>query len=55
MRKEVINTTYYPEFQSFKTAIRNFYENIDKYKKELKQFIGNKFQLIDVNIKTTLA
>jgi len=55
MRKKVINTTYYHDFQSFKTAIRNFFENIDKYKKELKQFIGNKFQLIEVNTKTTLA
>ena len=55
MRKKVINTTYYPDFQIFKTAIRKFFENIDKYKKELKQFIGNKFQLIELNTKTTLA
>jgi len=55
MRKEVINTTYYPDFQSFKTAIREFFGNIDKYKMQLKQFIGNKFQIIDVNTKTTLA
>lgn len=57
MRKKIINTTYYPDFESFKTAIRNFFANIDKYKNDLKKFIGTKFQLIDGNInpKTTLA
>lgn len=55
MRMKVINTTYYPDFESFKTAIRNFFKNIDKYKNDLKKFIGNKFQLIEINPKTTLA
>lgn len=50
MRKKVINTTYYSNFQSFKSAISNFFKNIAEYKDELKQFIGTKFQLIEANI-----
>lgn len=57
LRKKVINTTYYPRFSEFKEAIKKFFEDIDSYKEELKQFIGNKFHLIDIykNPKTTLV
>jgi transposase len=47
MRKKVINTTYYQDFLSFKTAILNFFANIEIYKNELKQFIGTEFHLIE--------
>jgi transposase len=57
LRKEVINTTYYPQFEQFKTAINNFFQNIDSKKKELKQFIGFEFHIADfqLNPKTTSA
>lgn len=57
MRKKVINTTYYPDFESFKMAIRRFFDKIEMYKNELKQFIGDKFQLFDLatNPKITLV
>lgn len=44
MRKNVINTRYYPELKDFKKAINDFFDNIDDYKQDLKTFIGLKFQ-----------
>lgn len=44
MRKNVINTRYYPELKDFKKAINDFFDNIDNYKQDLKTFIGLKFQ-----------
>ena len=44
MRKNVINTHYYPELKDFKKAINDFFDNIDDYKQDLKTFIGLKFQ-----------
>jgi transposase len=57
LRKEVINTTYYPKFDQFKTAIQDFFENIDSKKSELKQFIGINFHIteIELNPKTISA
>lgn len=57
LRKEVINTTYYPKFEQFQTAIQNFFENIDSKKSELKQFIGINFHIaeIELNPKTISA
>ncbi len=57
LRKKVINTTYYPKFEQFKTAILNFFENIDSKKSELKQFIGINFHIaeIELNPKTISA
>lgn len=45
MRKNVINTRYYPELKDFKKAINDFFDNIDNYKQDLKTFIGLKFQM----------
>lgn len=45
MRKNVINTRYYPELKDFKKAINDFFDNIDDYKQDLKTFIGLKFQM----------
>jgi transposase len=45
MRKNVINTHYYPELKDFKKAINDFFDNIDDYKSDLKTFIGLKFQM----------
>lgn len=50
LRKKVINTTYYPKFEQFKTAILNFFENIDSKKSELKQFIGVNFHIAEIKL-----
>lgn len=50
LRKEVINTTYYPKFDQFKTAIQDFFENIDSKKSELKQFIGTNFHIAEIKL-----
>jgi transposase len=50
LRKKVINTTYYPKFEQFKNAIKNFFENIESKKDELKQFIGSKFHIPELNL-----
>jgi len=57
MRKKVINTTYYEDFASFKNAIKTFFNHIDNYKDEIKQFVGAKFHLFELDAypKTTLA
>lgn len=49
MRKKVINTIYYPDFKSFKSAIKDFFDNIEIYINELKQFIGTEFHLFEPN------
>lgn len=51
LRKEVINTTYYPKFEQFKIAIQEFFENIDSKKDELKQFIGINFHIAEIELK----
>jgi transposase len=57
MRKKVINTTYYAEFKTFRQAILDFFNSIEQYKNELKQFIGQKFHMLNpiYNPKTTLG
>jgi transposase len=57
MRKKVINTTYYAEFKTFRQAVLGFFDSINQYKHELKQFIGDKFHLLNPPLepKTTLA
>jgi len=57
MRKKVVNTTYYPEFKSFREAIQNFFNSIGQYKNELKQFIGTKLHVLNpiLTPKTTLG
>ncbi len=51
MRKKIINTKYYPEFEDFKKAIMNFFNNIEQYKDEIAEFIGFKFQTFEkINI-----
>ena len=44
MRKQVINTKFYYNFEDFKKAIVDFFENQEQYKEQVKQFIGLKFQ-----------
>jgi transposase len=44
MRKKVISTKYYPELKDFKKAFKDFFDNIDQYKQEIKSFIGMKFK-----------
>jgi transposase len=57
MRKKIINTTYYADFETFKKTILNFFNNIGQYKNELKRFIGTKLRLLNPILvpKTTLG
>lgn len=44
LRKKVINTTFYPTFQEFQLAIRNFFKNLAHYKEELRTLMRHNFQ-----------
>ena len=44
MRKKVINNTYYENYQDFVKAIDSFYQNIKRYKEELRSLITPNFQ-----------
>ena len=44
MRKKVINLKYYSKFEEFKTAVFDFFQNIEQYKSELKTLITPNFQ-----------
>ena len=44
-RKNIINLNYCEKFETFTKNIQNFFDNIDNYKQELKEFIGEKFHL----------
>jgi len=46
MRKKVINTIYYQNFEDFKKAIMDFFQNTDLHKLEIAQFVGANFHLI---------
>jgi len=50
LRKEVINTTYYPTFKQFRESILDFFKNIESKKNELKQFIGINFHIVDIEL-----
>lgn len=45
-KKKVMKNTYYPTFQSFYSAIDNFFKNFSDYKKELESLLTLKFQII---------
>lgn len=44
LRKKVINTKYYPQFQEFRRAVMDFFDNIQLYKPELRSLITFNFQ-----------
>ncbi len=44
-RKNIINLNYCEKFETFTKNIEHFFDNIDKYKQELKLFIGEKLHL----------
>lgn len=44
LRKKVINTKYYPEFQEFRRAVMGFFDNIHQFKPELQSLITFNFQ-----------
>jgi len=46
MRIKIINTNYFAEFENFKNAIKNFFENIHLIKDELNKFIGLKMHVV---------
>lgn len=46
MKKEVINSFFYPTFQEFRAGIRAFFDNIATYAEKLKTLITPKFQII---------
>jgi transposase len=47
MKKKVLKNKYYPKFEEFVTAVRDFLRNVDKYKAELKSLMTEKFQLLN--------
>lgn len=47
MRKKVTNLKYYPQFDAFKQAIRDFFLKIDQYKEELRSIMTPNFQRFD--------
>ena len=47
MNKKVRANKYYESFDIFKNAILKFFENIEKYKKELKSLLIDNFEVID--------
>ena len=47
LRKKVINTGFYRNKTEFRDAIRNFFDNIHTYKKELESLLTLNFRLIN--------
>ena len=47
LRKKVINTGFYRNKTEFRDAIRNFFDNIYTYKKELESLLTLNFRLIN--------
>ena len=48
LRKKVVNTTFYPTFQEFRQAIRNFFANLANYKEELRSLMRHNFQRLPI-------
>jgi transposase len=46
LRKLKINTTFHQSSKDFKDAVMGFFENINLYKKEIKQSVGTKMHLL---------
>jgi transposase len=44
LRKKVINLHYYPHFDGFRKAVRDFFEHIKQYKEELRSLMAPNFQ-----------
>lgn len=44
LRKKIINLHYYPTFEEFRRAIREFFANLKQYKEELKTLMRPNFQ-----------
>ncbi len=44
LRKEIINTKFYPTFEEFRRAVLAFFENINEYKDQLQTLITFNFQ-----------
>lgn len=47
MKKKVLKNKYYPTFEEFVAAVRDFLRNVDKCKAELKSLMTEKFQLLN--------
>jgi transposase len=46
MRKKVINNRYYEKFKDFREAVLGFFENSEKFRDEIRQFVGTKLHLL---------
>lgn len=51
MHKKVTNNKYYESFDIFKNEIFGFFENIKKYKKDLKSLLVDNFEIINSQIQ----
>ena len=47
MQRNNWNTLYYEKFKQFRNAVCGFFENIEKYKKELSTLLVDNFQIIE--------
>jgi hypothetical protein len=47
MQRNNWNTLYYEKFKQFRNAVFGFFENIEKYKKELSTLLVDNFQIIE--------
>lgn len=50
MKKYIIGVKYREKFKEFENDVMQFFENIDQYEKQLRQFIGSELHLIQVTI-----
>jgi len=53
MHKKVTNNKYYESFDIFKNEIFKFFENIEKYKNDLKSLLIDNFEVIDSQIQVS--
>ena len=50
MKKYIIGVKYREKFKEFEADIRYFFDNIQQYEKELRQFVGTELHLVQVTV-----
>lgn len=50
MKKYIIGVKYREKFKEFEADVRYFFDNIQQYEKELRQFIGTELHLVNVTV-----
>ena len=49
LKKKIRKNKYYDTFEKFKTAVFDFFKNIEQYKTELEKLLVHKFEIINRN------